>query len=268
MFHEVDAAGPELADALHAMYAGHGDALILHNAFDPAALARAVDHLSSEGARYHWDLQEKPDPTVRQMKVLGRTLTPVAGGPFDLDAYAELGRATGAVISEQLPGFFQDFEALMERLSGGRPVRVARDGNRAYGPATVRHLPVGCQIPVHCGLFFMQSDGYREIMGHLDDTTQLSWFVPMQTAEQGGELAVYDLKWGSAEVPTRGPMYDPRAIEAFPAIRVSPPVGSILLFDGGRWFHKVSPVQGARDRWTLGGFLGFDRSMQRLAYWS
>lgn len=268
MFIEVDAVGPELSDALHAMYAGHGDALIVRDAFDPKALAGAVERIRASAGDYHWDLQEKPDPDFRQMKVLGRTLTPVAGGPFDLDAYAAIGAATHKVVEAQLPGFFERFEGLMEQLSGGRPVRVARDGSRSYSPATIRHLPVGCQIPVHCGLFFMQSDGYREIMGHLDDTTQLSWFTTMQAPQAGGELVVYDLKWGSPEVPTRGPMYDPRAIETFPAIRVSPPAGSILLFDGGRWFHKVSPVEGSIDRWTLGGFLGFDRRLERLAYWS
>ena len=161
-----------------------------------------------------------------------------------------------------------EIERVCGQLSGGRPVERAHLLDRDYGPATVRHLPVGCHIPVHCGQFFMESSGYHELMSQLDTTSQLSWFVPLQTPASGGELLVYDLRWEDRDVPRVGPMYDPTPIEARPHVAVSPPVGSLLLFDGGRWFHKVSHVQGSQDRWTVGGFLGFTRDMGRIVYWS
>ncbi|MEL6342694.1 MAG: hypothetical protein AAFV53_06150 [Myxococcota bacterium] len=267
-FLEVDRVRDASSDALEAMYRGDGDGLIIHHAFDPDEMAQMVAHLESSGGGYHWDLQEVADPQVVQMRVLGRTLTPVAGDRFDLDEYATIGEATRTIITGQWPGFFGQLERLTQQLSGGRPVRRVQANGRAYGPATIRHLPVGCQIPVHCGLFFMETAGYRELMGALDDTSQLSWFVPMQTPEEGGELVIYDLAWGDADVPRIGSMYNPMEIERWPSVRIRPPVGSLLLFDGGRWFHKVSPIGGGRDRWTVGGFLGFTRAMDRLVYWS
>jgi len=267
-FVEVDQLDDTLADALYQMYTGEGDALIIHNAFDPEVLQQLVGHLEAEGARYHWDLQEVPDPAVRQMRVLGRTLTPVAGEGFDLDAYARIGAQTAAILEAHWPTFFSTLEGITEKISGGRSVRRAASNGREYGPATVRHLPVGCQIPAHCGQFFMESAGYRELMADLDQASQLSWFVPMQTAEDEGALLVYDLAWEDPGVPQAGPMYDAAAIEARPATVVAPPAGALLLFDGGRWFHKVSAVEGRRDRWTVGGFLGFTKAMDRIVYWS
>jgi hypothetical protein len=256
-------------NALEAMYRG-GDALVIHDCFDPKELAKLTEALTSSHAdRYHWDLQEEANrPEVTQMRVLGRTLTPIEGHDFDLDAYARIGEETAACINRYLPGLFSQLEAILGRLSGGRPVMRARANGRDYGPATVRHLPVGCQIPVHCGLFFMESGGYREIMKSLDEMSQLSWFIPLQTASAGGELLVYDLQWTDPDVPKTGQLYDPTAIESRPAVAVNPPAGSLLLFDGGRWFHKVSPVEGTQDRWTLGGFLGFKRDMLQIVYWS
>lgn len=267
-FLEVTRIEDASPDALDEMYAGHIGGLIIHNAFPPDMMARMVAHLEQHGDNYHWDLQTSTDPSEVQMRVLGRTLTPVRGMDFDLDDYARVGQATRALIEHQWPNFFDRLERLTEGLSGGRKVRAVDVQGRAYGPATIRHLPVGCEIPVHCGLFFMETPGYREIMGALDDTSQLSWFIPMQTSEDGGELMVYNLQWKDSDVPRLGEMYNPSAIEARPSVRVRPPVGSLLLFDGGRWFHKVSPVRGDRDRWTVGGFLGFTSDMEHIVYWS
>jgi len=268
-FHETTLEDIGESNALEVMYDG-GDAMVIHDCFSPRDLAVLTEALSAPAAeRHHWDLQATTSlPSQKQMRTLGRTLTPVMGHDFDLDEYAAIGAKTALCIEQHLPGVFSQLETIFRRLSGGRPVSRAHVDGRDYCPATVRHLPVGCQIPVHCGLFFMESGGYREIMGSLDSVSQLSWFIPLQTASVGGELLVYDLKWTDPDVPSQGQFFDPTAIEARPAVTVSPPPGSLLIFDGGRWFHKVSPVEGARDRWTLGGFLGFKKDLLEIVYWS
>jgi hypothetical protein len=42
----------------------------------------------------------------------------------------------------------------------------------------------------------------------------------------------------------------------------------MLLFDGGRYYHRVSKVIGRSPRRTIGGFLGFSRQRDRVYYWS
>ena len=57
-------------------------------------------------------------------------------------------------------------------------------------------------------------------------------------------------------------------VEAMKALVIYVYAGELLLFDGGRYFHKVSPVEGSRARWTIGGFVGFTRDHERVVYWS
>ena len=49
---------------------------------------------------------------------------------------------------------------------------------------------------------------------------------------------------------------------------IRPGVGDVLIFDGGRYLHRVDWVSGDRTRWTMGGFLMFDRSGETLFYFA
>ena len=42
----------------------------------------------------------------------------------------------------------------------------------------------------------------------------------------------------------------------------------MFIFDGGRYFHRVSKVVGERPRYAIGGFLGFSQTHDQLYYWS
>ena len=45
-------------------------------------------------------------------------------------------------------------------------------------------------------------------------------------------------------------------------------VGDLLVFDAGRHFHRVTPVMGARPRWTLGGFVALSRDGSCFFVWN
>jgi hypothetical protein len=49
---------------------------------------------------------------------------------------------------------------------------------------------------------------------------------------------------------------------------ISPRAGDLLVFDGGRYFHRVAKVKGSRIRYTIGGFMMFDQPGETLLYWS
>jgi len=273
---DADAIG-ERADALWAIYQGELDLLILDNAVDPTWMQRAVARAEAAPERFPWTPQEDPRRShAEQMMVLGQTLTPVSGLDIDMVRYhaqaAAFREALGALFGDEGGGFEPQLTALLRRVSGGRDVfsPPSTDGTGRYTPATIRKLPPGCHIPVHCGNFFLQSPGYAHLRQTVAVLDQLSYFFPMQTPEAGGELLVYDLTWGDPATPKMAglDMFDPAAIEAWDHQAFAPEVGELLLFDGGRYFHKVSHVEGSRARWTIGGFVGFSRDHDRVVYWS
>ncbi|HHH29839.1 MAG TPA: 2OG-Fe(II) oxygenase [Polyangiaceae bacterium] len=272
----ADAVG-ELRDALWSIYRGELDLLIVKDAVAPARMAEAVRRAEAEPERFSWTPQEDPRRSHdEQMVVLGQTLTPVSGFDIDMAAYhaqaASFRRALDALFGPDDGGFEAKIQTLLGRLGGGREVfsPPAADGTGRYTPATIRKLPPGCHIPVHCGNFFLESPGYAHLRQTVAVVDQLSFFFPMQTPEAGGELLVYDLTWGDPTTPKMAEMdmFDPRAIEAWNHERFAPEVGELLLFDGGRYFHKVSRVEGGRARWTIGGFVGFTKDHDRVVYWS
>jgi hypothetical protein len=170
-----------------------------------------------------------------------------------------------------------DFEPTVERafgeLAGGRSVVLPEGpapGNR-YTPATIRALPPGCEIPLHVGNYFLETPAYSDLAQRVDLEDQLSYFIPLQNPDQGGELIVYRLEWGQAAPEQtregRG-NFDDLGSEPWPFERFAPGVGDLLLFNGGRFYHRVTRVAGSRLRWTIGGFLSFSPDGTRVLYWS
>ena len=58
------------------------------------------------------------------------------------------------------------------------------------------------------------------------------------------------------------------AFQNFDSTAFAPQPGDMLIFDGGRYFHRVSKVEGVLPRRTVGGFVGFSQNHDRLYYWS
>jgi hapalindole-type alkaloid chlorinase len=264
-------------DALWAIHVGELDLLIVRGVLEQSACARAVAALEDPGAKLDWTLQEHSDPQRKQFRLLGVSLTPYQSHPQGptLEHYF----AQSAMFRRECRRLFaggEDFEASVERafaaLAGGRPV-VLPPGpgpHDHYTPATIRSLPPGCEIPLHVGNYFLQTPAYRDLATRVDLKDQLSYFIPLQNPEQGGELVVYELEWGTAAPEqTRGGRanYDDSG-DPWPGARFAPGVGELLLFNGGRYYHRVSRVGGARHRWTIGGFLSFSPDGASVLYWS
>jgi hypothetical protein len=264
-------------DALWAIHVGELDLLIVRGVLDEEACRRAVTALEDPGANLDWTLQEHPDGKRRQFRLLGESLTPYQGHPQGptLDHYF----SQSAMFRRECRRMFaggEDFEAALERafaaLAGGRPVILPAgpEPGDVYTPATIRSLPPGCEIPLHVGNYFLQTPAYRDLAKRVDLQDQLSYFIPLQNAEQGGELVVYHLEWGEDATPqTReGRANFDDSGDPWPAARFLPGVGELLLFNGGRYYHRVSSVRGSRFRWTIGGFLSFAPDGKSVLYWS
>ena len=134
----------------------------------------------------------------------------------------------------------------------------------------------GEQFRAHAGNQFIDviSD-YQHLNTLADVKDQLSYFTVLSPPESGGELVLYDLLW--KDTPEifkldRRPNSPQRhkIVEAkYKKLNyINPPKGAILIFAGGKIWHKVSPIQGSRNRVTLGGFLAHSRNKDVYYYWA
>lgn len=257
------------------MFAGEHDLLIVRGALPLAELSVAAANLDGLGDDAPWTNQVTTDPKVTQMRLLGESLTPNVGTPdgppfAGYRAKADAVEAITAALPPSVARWPEVFcEVLAELGSPGAAPAVDDDGRR-YAAGTYRHLPVGCAIPVHVGNYFFGTGGYRHLREVLDTTVQLSFFFTLRAAEVGGELEVLDQRWGDADTPWHDAMgiWDGDAILAQRAgQRYRPESGDLLIFDGGRHYHRVTEVGGGHARWTLGGFVG--RTLAGgLAFWN
>jgi hypothetical protein len=255
------------SDALRQMYAGTLGGLVIKNVYSPERMARVVQQLAAETTNY----PRTSFPARFKAHFYGRCLD---GSDPALDEYlrdAERFRAeTLAVFGGGTP-FEARIEEMLRALAGGRDVRLPRytDG-RAYTPATIRILLEGGQIGTHCGNEAATRPAYSHLNTLIDPADQISYFLTLQAPVQGGELIVYSLKWSdigeSRIVGGRSRVED--LLRDAEWMAVAPGAGDLLLFDGGRYFHRVAMVVGERIRWTIGGFLMFARAGDVIHYWS
>lgn len=175
----------------------------------------------------------------------------------------------------QLFGDGEDFEGrvrhIFSKLSGGRPVTLAEtpDG-QIYMPATVRILPEGSTIDLHCD----NNLGHYPTYGHLktlcDVNDQLSYFLTVNTPDDGGELVFYQRRWSADDdAPSRYEMHkDAAMVEGCASFSLKPEPGDLILHAGGRLYHRVSASVGPRTRHTIGGFVANAFDGDTLYYWS
>ncbi len=184
---------------------------------------------------------------------------------------AERFRAELGPLFEGGAPFERRMEEMFDAMAGGRKTSLPRftDG-RPYTPATIRILLEGGQIGTHCGNEAATRQAYTHLNTRIDRHDQTSYFLTLQDAVEGGELIVYSLRWSDIDasriVDGRSQVEDLLRDAQWMSVRTAP--GDLLVFDGGRYFHRVSKVFGGRTRWTIGGFLMFDRGGESLYYWS
>lgn len=157
------------------------------------------------------------------------------------------------------------------------PQNVSKSG--AYVPFTFRELFAGegC-LKAHCeNLFFQEFPGFFEKINAFSiPEDQLSFFIVLQTPGEGGELTLFDILWHNNQ---RRPNDDEVILEngeriAFDDTKklkrdyLLPITGSLVVFSGGKIWHRVEKVSKAPSRITLGGFLSFSHDRSKLYTWS
>lgn len=189
----------------------------------------------------------------------------------DADEYLRLAPVLRAFVERIFAGlapFEPRLEAALGALSG-RPVTVPRavDG-RDYCPATLRTLPTGHGFAPHFGNAFLYADTCAHLRALMRCEMHLSYFTPLALPPRGGELVLYPIEWDDAVdgkvdgVPVElAPMF-------FEGWTVPLEPGDLIVFDGSRMLHAITPVAPGPVRVTLGGFLGFTADDAGIVYWS
>jgi hypothetical protein len=235
------------------MYDGTLHGVRLRGAFAPEVLAAAVVTLEEAGPeRQLWF------PDDDRLYSYGILMGPTAIDPRgpSLDRYLAGARASSVWDDASVP---ERLAALFGVLGGARPVEVPTHprGTR-YAWSTVRVVEQGARIPMHCDTYEPSA-----VFAHLDlatdRRTQLSWYVPLTVPDAGGELVLLPTRFGDAE----DQLVHGRREQA--VIPLEP--GDLLVFDGGRHYHEITPVRGPRPRRTLGGFAGRSTDGSRVLFW-
>jgi hypothetical protein len=165
---------------------------------------------------------------------------------------------------------------VLRRGSGGRPVDVPVEEGRAYTPTTFRVMRPGLGgLKAHTGNEFTllpaESRGMVWLKTQVRMWGALSWFAVAQTAEAGGELRVADLLWDDTPEEWKGfdqNLRDDSFFDDLPQDPMPLEEGDLIVFAGGRLWHKVSDIGGTRDRVTFGGFAALTQDDREFWYWS
>lgn len=177
--------------------------------------------------------------------------------------------------------FEQKIHDIIGKISGGRTVETPVGLNNVgkYSPAGFKHLiPGEGHFKAHCGHMFHLE--FPHFFRHIAEISvlngQMSYFVMLDPPQSGGELTLYNVLWENVEIRTKDdevlqdkkgkliPLEDPKVVKKQP---LKPGAGDMIIFTGGRIWHKVEVAQGTR-RLTCGGFLTLSRDGKTIYTWT
>lgn len=167
------------------------------------------------------------------------------------------------------------------QIAGGRVAKTPKgeSGIGGYHPATFKHLvPEKGEFKAHCGNYFHKEfpTFYAHMKAISTIQNQMSYFVMLQPPQSGGELTLYDISWEQAEIRRTGDtvleakdgtlfdLLDTNKVKR-DQLKLNP--GDMVVFSGGRIWHKVEVAQGT-ERYTIGGFMSIAKDDQSIYLWS
>lgn len=210
--------------------------------------------------------QEAHPPTVIHRDLL--TCPPDAIESY-LGAVPQFRRGLRTLF-EGYPDFESTILGVLGVLAGDAEVSVAcTSDRRAFAPATIRTLTPGHDIFTHSGLDFLKGPTFEPIRGVVQASAQLSYLVVVQPPASGGELVLFDLRHGEQdEAGLVGGMPPGLAVAWRRSEVVELEPGDLLVFDGGRIYHRVSEVGPGRPRISMGGFVARAADRSRILVWN
>ena len=254
------------ATIIRQMRAGACDGILVRGVYTPADCATLCERLEAE----QHGLPRTDFPPVMRAFFLGMNLNLTHP---DLRAYF----AAVPGFAQGLTRLSAGMDDLQPRLTG---LFSALDGGRRYQPApgpqpglshmftTIRAHRPGGFIPPHFDSEQALRASYRFINQAISGDI-FSFVLGLSIAETGGALEIFNIKhdgqaWqmsdhgrNAADIPLQGVDHI--------SLRLAP--GDLVLFNSGRFLHRVVPVGGTRTRWTVCSFMAEARDGQSVHCW-
>lgn len=190
----------------------------------------------------------------------------------DLTAYFEMERAFRAGLEQlfvELTPLEERAARLLSSLDSGRIYRAAPGPNadQRHMFTTLRqHLPGGF-IPQHFDNEQETRQSYRLILPNVVSDI-FSFVLAFSRAESGGALEIFNLRHGGRHFRMTDGVDDASHLDVANVqsvqFRLAP--GEMILFNSGRYLHRVTPVVGAVTRWTACSFMADGRGGDVLCW--
>jgi hypothetical protein len=178
--------------------------------------------------------------------------------------------------------FVAEILETLNKIGGGRITKAPKGFKDCgiYNPATFKHLiPGEGEFKAHCGNYFHKE--FPSFYTHMGEISmiedQMSYFVMLEPADSGGELTMYGVEWEEAEVrdkdnttlrTKKGKAIDLLDTKNVFRTQLNPEPGDMIVFAGGRIWHRVEVASGKKPRYTIGGFLTRSKNDKELFVWS
>jgi len=172
----------------------------------------------------------------------------------------------------------KDIKELFQQITTSS-IQIPELDGKQCAPFTVRKISPNAQIPAHVeNELSFAVEAYQAFDDMLEIHNTLSYFILLGKPQVGGELVLFDLTWESTPkglISKNGAMMSSKMrdklITSNYKITYSSELneGDMLIFAGGRTWHKVNTVQGKYPRFTIGGFIAKSKTEKSLLYyWS
>jgi hypothetical protein len=262
----ADGVALSASEALSRIHAGDLDGIIVKSVYNTIECKRICEDLETN----QHNLIRTDFPAIFRAYFLGVNLN--LAYP-DLDPYFEHAVRFRDGLSRLFPG-----ELGLER-------RVCRflsemDRGRSYcaapGPAsgqsymftTLRaHLPGG-YIPEHFDDEQAVRPSYRHLMS-LIRTKLTSFVLAFSQAEAGGALEVFNVQSSADghQIFPGGRSAPMRSLDNVEKISFRLDPGDMIVFRSGNFLHRLTPVIGAKTRWTACSFMANAKTADRVYCW-
>lgn len=168
---------------------------------------------------------------------------------------------------------YERFEKIVNQISVDKPVvRAENDDHKPYLGFNVKFMnPDFGGLIEHVGLgFYNLFPSLKKLESQIDLSGQISYFTILQHPEEGGELILFDLRYGK-ENKKYNSFADEELLEFVrkrASYKVNPVPGDLLIFNGGQIWHRIAEIKGKKQRVTIANFISYAKDHSKFIYWS
>jgi len=247
------------SDSIDLLYAGDLSGILIKKVFSTSEIETAKKSIESLETEYH---------NTSYGVNIGCSLMQIKN---DLNEYFQKTSEFRVQLRKIFTNSFEQriFE-IFNNLCNLRNIKLLEGENdRIYNPAQIRVVHPNKQgIKAHTGNETFEK---RQIYGHLKgikkDVDILSYFVVIGKPEKGGELILYDFLSQPTTPSMKQNFYSCQLdsfLDNFRKQYINPDIGDMVIFNGGRIWHKVADFDGDKNRITIGGFFAHSQDNETV----